>query len=121
MARVLLRQPKILLFDEATSALNSFNERITQRAVDHIQAEDPSRTSIIIAHRLSTILSYSSFTGHRIYANIETFHRLLDIFSTYAKECRVKINIKQSFIQDDRSESTESLMDLHGKRKQLQN
>jgi len=39
-----------------------------------------------------------SFTGHKIYANTETFYPLLETLSTYAKKCGVKINIKQSFI-----------------------
>ena len=53
-ARVLLRDPKLLIFDEATSALDSISEQKIQEAIDPLIA---SRTSILIAHRLSTILS----------------------------------------------------------------
>jgi hypothetical protein len=42
-----------------------------------------------------------SFTGHKIYANAETFYPLLETLSTYAKECGVKMNIKQSFIHEN--------------------
>ncbi|CAF3664471.1 unnamed protein product [Rotaria sp. Silwood1] len=57
IARVLFRQPKILLIDEATTAMDSFNEGIVQEALEKAQTDDPSQTSLIIAHRLSTIRS----------------------------------------------------------------
>ncbi|CAF3683937.1 unnamed protein product [Rotaria sordida] len=57
IARVLIRRPKVLLLDEATSAMDSYNEQIVQEALEKVQREDPSRTSLIIAHRLSTIRS----------------------------------------------------------------
>ncbi|CAF0917995.1 unnamed protein product [Adineta ricciae] len=60
LARVFLRQPKILLLDEITSALDPHNEQIIQQAINQTQEDDPSRTLITIAHRLSTIHSYDS-------------------------------------------------------------
>ncbi|HLB44070.1 MAG TPA: ABC transporter ATP-binding protein [Candidatus Limnocylindrales bacterium] len=53
LARVLLKDPRILVLDEATSALDTVSERLIQAAMERVMK---GRTTIAIAHRLSTIL-----------------------------------------------------------------
>ncbi len=54
IARVILKDPRVLVLDEATSHLDSLSEALIQDALQHVMK---GRTSLVIAHRLSTILA----------------------------------------------------------------
>jgi len=52
IARALLKNPPILILDEATASVDNTTERLIQQALDRLMAH---RTSFVIAHRLSTV------------------------------------------------------------------
>ena len=84
IARVLLKNPPVVLLDEATSALDSLSERVVQDALD--RAAD-GRTTIAIAHRLSTIVDADEILvldGGRVVER-GTHHRLLALGGLYAR------------------------------------
>lgn len=84
IARAVLRDPRILILDEATSHLDTESERLISKATDALVKD---RTSIIIAHRLSTVLHADTilvFSGGVIEAQ-GTHSELLKTSPTYAR------------------------------------
>jgi ABC-type multidrug transport system fused ATPase/permease subunit len=55
LARLLVKNPPVVIFDEATSALDAKSEAFVQKAMDTVISGDHGKTVISIAHRLSTI------------------------------------------------------------------
>lgn len=82
IARVILKDPKILILDEATSALDSISENSIQ---DALEAMMKGRTSIVIAHRLSTILKADCILVVKdgVIAEQGTHEELLKLGGTY--------------------------------------
>ncbi len=89
IARLLLKNPAIMVLDEATSHLDNENEALIQAALDHAME---NRTALVIAHRLSTIRSADriAFVENGRIAEIGTHDELLAANGRYAQptQCR---------------------------------
>ncbi len=84
IARVILKNPRILILDEATSALDTHSERLIQAAIEPLMKE---RTTVAIAHRLSTILAADIILviDHGQVVERGTHEELLEKGGLYAK------------------------------------
>jgi ATP-binding cassette subfamily B protein/subfamily B ATP-binding cassette protein MsbA len=88
-ARALLKDPPILILDEATASVDTATERLIQEALEHLLK---NRTSFVIAHRLSTIQQADLICVIKAGAIIErgTHHELLALDGLYASLCRAQ-------------------------------
>ncbi len=84
IARVILKDPRLLVLDEATSSLDSQSEALIQQALERIMI---GRTSLVIAHRLSTILAADTILvmDHGQLVEQGTHGELLALGGLYAK------------------------------------
>ncbi len=93
IARALLRDPQILMLDEATSSLDSKSELVVQQALANLME---GRTTLVIAHRLSTVvdadqilfMEKGKITGRGVHAELFETHALYREFAT--QQLRVK-------------------------------
>jgi ABC-type multidrug transport system fused ATPase/permease subunit len=87
IARALLKDPPILILDEATASVDTATERLIQEALEHLMA---NRTSIVIAHRLSTIVHADQILvlDHGRVIERGSHDELLALDQKYAQLCR---------------------------------
>jgi len=94
IARMLLKEPVIMLFDEATSALDSHTEKEIHRAIQTVSA---GHTTMIIAHRLSTVVDADEILVLRDGQIVEsgTHQDLLDKKGEYAEMWKKQQQFRQ--------------------------
>lgn len=84
VARVMLKRPRILILDEASSALDTESERLVQDALDRLVE---GRTTLVIAHRLSTVRHADRIVvlDHGVIESAGTHEELLEHSPVYAR------------------------------------
>lgn len=99
IARALLRDPKILMLDEATSSLDSKSEVVVQQALQNLMQ---GRTTLVIAHRLSTVVDADQiiFLDKGVVTGSGTHQELLETHEMYREFATQQLQIQEQLAAD---------------------
>jgi len=97
IARAFLRNPKILMLDEATASLDSESEMMVQKALSNLMKD---RTTLVIAHRLATIVDSDKiyFIEKGKVTGSGTHEELVKSHKTYAKYVSEQFRVDTSIL-----------------------
>lgn len=103
IARALLKNPPILILDEATASVDTATERLIQQALDRLMLH---RTCFVIAHRLSTVRNANQILvmNHGSIVERGTHAQLLAVGGLYAELCRSNslVNTGEALLNDEK-------------------
>lgn len=99
IARALLRDPKILMLDEATSSLDSKSEVVVQQALQNLMQ---GRTTLVIAHRLSTVVDADQivFLDKGVVTGRGTHQELIESHEMYREFATQQLQIQENLIAE---------------------
>ncbi|MEC0226602.1 ABC transporter ATP-binding protein [Paenibacillus alba] len=99
IARALLRDPKILMLDEATSSLDSKSEVVVQQALQNLMQ---GRTTLVIAHRLSTVVDADQiiFLDKGVVTGSGTHQQLLESHEMYREFATQQLQLQEQMVAE---------------------
>ncbi|MBP1963939.1 ABC transporter ATP-binding protein [Paenibacillus aceris] len=108
IARALLRDPKILMLDEATSSLDSKSEVVVQQALQNLMQ---GRTTLVIAHRLSTVVDADQiiFLDKGVVTGSGTHQELLESHDMYREFATQQLQLQEQLSADSGLVQAEAL------------
>ncbi|UKS25818.1 ABC transporter ATP-binding protein/permease [Paenibacillus sp. HWE-109] len=99
IARALLRDPKILMLDEATSSLDSKSEVVVQQALQNLMQ---GRTTLVIAHRLSTVVDADQiiFLDKGVVTGSGTHQQLVESHEMYREFAAQQLQLQEQMVAE---------------------
>ncbi|MCY9693895.1 ABC transporter ATP-binding protein [Paenibacillus alginolyticus] len=112
IARALLRDPKILMLDEATSSLDSKSEVVVQQALQNLMQ---GRTTLVIAHRLSTVVDAEQiiFLDKGVVTGSGTHQQLLESHEMYREFATQQLQLQDQMSSDHSQLESVATAELH--------